>query len=174
MAGFVLSVGGGARVGKAAVSSQVRSARFAKRSVLRAKEAEVEVKGEAEVEVKEEAVVEVAEATEEAVDQETPGEETVSLVGLSKEEMEEKNEILSQLEGDREEYQRVILPNNRNLGATRDADGKSNIWAVEPPVVLDSEEASSKGAVTAVWVAIFVVGVMASLPFLPFISPDAY
>ncbi|KAJ8901186.1 hypothetical protein NDN08_007035 [Rhodosorus marinus] len=172
MVGFVLSVGGGARVGKAAVSSQVRGSRFAKRSVLRAKDTEVELKEEAVVEVaevKEKAVVEeVTEAKEEAV-----VEETVSLVGLSKDEEAQKNEILSQLEEEREEYQRVILPNNRNLGATRDADGKSNIWAVEPPVVVESEEQSNKVAIIAACVALIVLG-MASLPFLPLISPDVY
>eukprot|EP00189_Rhodosorus_marinus_P006093 CAMPEP_0113959608 /NCGR_PEP_ID=MMETSP0011_2-20120614/4242_1 /TAXON_ID=101924 /ORGANISM="Rhodosorus marinus" /LENGTH=169 /DNA_ID=CAMNT_0000970945 /DNA_START=87 /DNA_END=596 /DNA_ORIENTATION=- /assembly_acc=CAM_ASM_000156 len=169
MVGFVLSIGGGARVGKAAVSSQVRGSRFAKRSVLRAKEAEVELKEEAAVESKEEAAVEVTEKKEEAA-----AEEIVSLVGLSKEEEEQKREILSQLEEEREEYQKVILPNNRNLGATRDADGKSNIWAVEPPVVVESEEQqSNKGAIIAACVALIVLG-MASLPFLPLISPDAY
>uniref|UniRef100_A0A7S2ZQ12 Uncharacterized protein n=1 Tax=Rhodosorus marinus TaxID=101924 RepID=A0A7S2ZQ12_9RHOD len=173
MVGFVLSVGGGARVGKAAVSSQVRGSRFAKRSILRAKEAEVEVKEEAVVDLKEEAAVDLKEEAAEKKG-EAVVEETVSLVGLSKEEEEQKKEILSQLEEEREEYQRVILPNNRNLGATRDADGKSNIWAVEPPVVVESEEQqSNRGAIIAACVALIVLG-MASLPFLPLISPDAY
>lgn len=92
------------------------------------------------------------------------------LATLSQEEQAEKDEIMAALAAEVQE--RVILPNNRNLGATVDQDGKSNIWAVEPKITVD-EGTDNKALIVGGVVAIILAGI-AFLPQLPLISPDAY
>lgn len=64
-------------------------------------------------------------------------------------------------------------PRSINTGVTRDADGKSNVWAVEPSIQVDDKPEMNKlailGAVfAAVALALFV------LPRLPFVTPDQF
>lgn len=99
-------------------------------------------------------------------------EETVVLVKLSDEEQKEKDEIMAQLE--EQVAPKTFAPNNRNLGATRDADGKSNIWAVEPRVNLEDEESGNEKKVFVFIAVSLVLAGIAVLPKLPLISPDAY
>mmetsp|Transcript_11640 Transcript_11640/g.35541 ORF Transcript_11640/g.35541 Transcript_11640/m.35541 type:complete len:140 (+) Transcript_11640:93-512(+) len=97
-------------------------------------------------------------------------EESKPLSTLSKEEQAEKDKIMAELQQEIN-VSKEIAPNNRNLGATRDADGKANIWAVEPPVEVSDRK--NKAIIVAVVVAVILAGITI-LPKLPLVSPDVY
>lgn len=59
------------------------------------------------------------------------------------------------------------------LGVTRDQDGKSNVWAVEPKMDVDEKPQLSKAAILA---AVFgcVIAALLILPNLPFTNGDQF
>lgn len=64
-------------------------------------------------------------------------------------------------------------PRTLNTGVTRDADGKSNVWAVEPTLEVDEKPQLSKGAILgAVFAAVGVA--LLVLPQLPFVNADQF
>lgn len=65
------------------------------------------------------------------------------------------------------------IPRTLNTGVTRDADGKSNVWAVEPSQVVDEGPEVNKLAILgAVFAAVAVALVV--LPNLPFVNADQF
>lgn len=61
----------------------------------------------------------------------------------------------------------------QNLGVTRDADGKSNVWAVEPPMTTDQRDQIPKTTILAsVFAIIFLV--LLILPKLPLTNGDQF
>lgn len=64
-------------------------------------------------------------------------------------------------------------PRTLNTGVTRDADGKSNVWAVEPTLeVQDEPEANKLAILGAVFAAVAVA--LLVLPKLPFVNADQF
>lgn len=60
-----------------------------------------------------------------------------------------------------------------SLGITRDEDGKSNVWAVEPKMAVDEKPQVPKVAIlVAVFACVFVA--LLVLPNLPFTNGDQF
>ncbi|EME27769.1 uncharacterized protein Gasu_47550 [Galdieria sulphuraria] len=72
-----------------------------------------------------------------------------------------------------EQTSKWVYP-SRRYGATIDMDGKSNVWAVEPKVVVQSEDETSKGNWIPLIIGIIVVLIAAALPFLPLTNADQF
>lgn len=62
-------------------------------------------------------------------------------------------------------------PRSTNMGVTRDADGKSNIWALEPPSEVDTKPQVNKVAILGM-VLVAVIFAVLLLPQLPFTNLD--
>lgn len=71
----------------------------------------------------------------------------------------------------REDSANETGPRTQNSGVFRDADGKSNIWAIEPRM-----ETSAKKQISPVVIlagsAVFILFALLVLPHLPFTNPD--
>lgn len=62
---------------------------------------------------------------------------------------------------------------SQNMGVTRDADGKSNVWAVEPTEKVDEKPEVNKAAVLgAVFAAVGAALII--LPNLPLVNADQF
>lgn len=61
----------------------------------------------------------------------------------------------------------------QNLGVTRDADGKSNVWAVEPPMTTDQRDQIPKATILAAVFGVVLVALLI-LPKLPFTNGDQF
>jgi hypothetical protein len=64
-------------------------------------------------------------------------------------------------------------PRTLNTGVTRDADGKSNVWAVEPTLEVQDEPETNKLAILAAVFAAVALALVV-LPKLPFINADQF
>ena len=65
------------------------------------------------------------------------------------------------------------LPRPQRTGVTRDADGKSNIWAVEPSVAVDDKPQLNKALLLGV-ALVFVILAIILLPSLPLTNMDQF
>ena len=77
-------------------------------------------------------------------------------------------EILAEM---RAEAANTKGPRTTNMGVTRDADGKSNIWALEPLSEVDKGPEVNKLAILGM-VFVAVIFAVIFLPQLPFTNPD--
>mmetsp|Transcript_9682 Transcript_9682/g.24309 ORF Transcript_9682/g.24309 Transcript_9682/m.24309 type:complete len:145 (-) Transcript_9682:134-568(-) len=84
-------------------------------------------------------------------------ETTVPLATMTEDEMETKKMVLQALA---DEAQMPRYTETSRLGATRDADGKSNVWAVEPKVVEDQNEEGKGGGVVIGVIAMAITAVL--------------
>ncbi|GJQ13963.1 hypothetical protein GpartN1_g5754.t1 [Galdieria partita] len=73
-----------------------------------------------------------------------------------------------------EEQTTRLVSTPRRYGATIDMDGKSNVWAVEPKVTVESEAETRKGNWIPLVIGIIVILIAAGLPFLPLTNPDQF
>lgn len=64
-------------------------------------------------------------------------------------------------------------PRTLNTGVTRDADGKSNVWAVEPTLEVQSAPEVSKAVILGAVFAAVAVALLV-LPKLPFVNADQF
>lgn len=78
--------------------------------------------------------------------------------------------ILKQM---REDSAAEVGPRSQNLGVTIDADGKSNVWAVEPTMAVDEKPQIAKGAIFAAAIA-FIAFALLILPRLPLTNADQF
>lgn len=60
-----------------------------------------------------------------------------------------------------------------NTGVTRDLDGKSNVWAVEPNVEVDDKPEVNSLAILGAVVAVIAAALLI-LPRLPLANPDQF
>lgn len=66
-----------------------------------------------------------------------------------------------------------VGPRTLNTGVTRDADGKSNVWAVEPTLEVQSSPEVPKAAILGAVFAAVAVALLV-LPKLPFVNADQF
>lgn len=71
----------------------------------------------------------------------------------------------------RDEAATFTGPRTTNMGVTKDADGKSNIWALEPKSEVDNRPPVNKIAILGM-VLVAVVFAVIFLPQLPFTNAD--
>jgi hypothetical protein len=64
-------------------------------------------------------------------------------------------------------------PRTLNTGVTRDMDGKSNVWAVEPTERVDEKPEDNKAAIFGAVIAAVIVALIL-LPRLPFVNADQF
>mmetsp|Transcript_6709 Transcript_6709/g.14342 ORF Transcript_6709/g.14342 Transcript_6709/m.14342 type:complete len:153 (-) Transcript_6709:64-522(-) len=102
-------------------------------------------------------------------------EETVPLVQPSEEDMQIRDEVMEALAKERQRAADTNTVARRKLGATRDIDGKSNVWAVEPLESLDDPADKPNYAIFAIGVAALAVLIAGILPQLSiFNNPDQF
>ncbi|KAK4526328.1 hypothetical protein GAYE_SCF23G4242 [Galdieria yellowstonensis] len=73
-----------------------------------------------------------------------------------------------------EEQTRLVTPSPKRYGATIDMDGKSNVWAVEPRVTVQSEDETKKANWIPLILGLIVALIAAGLPLLPLTNPDQF
>uniref|UniRef100_A0A7S0ZHZ6 Uncharacterized protein n=1 Tax=Timspurckia oligopyrenoides TaxID=708627 RepID=A0A7S0ZHZ6_9RHOD len=100
---------------------------------------------------------------------------SVPLGKMDAEEMGVREQVLSALEEERAKVAKIKEVRSRiNLGVTRDEDGKSNMWAVEPPLSMDDENAPNYIAIA---LGVFILAILAAAvaPNLAFFNnPDQF
>jgi len=102
-------------------------------------------------------------------------EETVPLVKPSEEEEAIRDQVIAALEFERKKAADAGIISRRKLGATRDVDGKSNVWAVEPMLSMDDNTGKPNYALVAIGVAVLAVIIAGILPQLTFFNnPDQF
>lgn len=80
--------------------------------------------------------------------------------------------ILKILRDDTADYEPTATP-RANLGVTRDADGKSNVWPVEPVEAVDQKKQPAKLAILGAVFACVAFALLV-LPQLPFTNGDQF
>ncbi len=80
--------------------------------------------------------------------------------------------ILKLLREDTQDY-KPPSETPQNLGVTRDADGKSNVWAVEPPMTTDQRDQIPKATILASVFAVILLALLI-LPKLPLTNADQF
>ena len=65
-----------------------------------------------------------------------------------------------------------VIQQTQRTGVTRDGDGKSNVWAVEPAVYTESHDEGERKRFLPLLIAALVVLAMVTIRFLPLTNPD--